>query len=113
MSDKLPLQHFTEPMHADMRYDEPDALSIHWLARYAIKCRDNPDLLENIRKELTQVLNERLSDDALFELWIKHAPGYTFEKSGVRRFLGIALAAFETAKLSMSVPVRRAQKLGK
>lgn len=110
MSQKLPLHYFTEPMHADMRYEEPDALSIHWLARYAIKCRDNPELLENIRKELTQVLSERLSDDELYDLWVSHAPGYTFEKGGVRRFLGMALAAFETAKLSMSTPIKLTQE---
>lgn len=110
MLERLPLHYFTEPMHADMRYDEPDALSIHWLARYAIKRRNNPELLENIRQELTQVLNERLSDDALFELWIEHAPGYTFEKGGLRLFLGMALAAFETAKLSAEIPTKLQQE---
>jgi hypothetical protein len=111
MSSKLPLHYFTEPMHADMRYEEPDALSVHWLARYAIRCRDNPELLETIREELTQVLNQRLPDDELFDLWVSHAPGYTFEKGGLRLFLGTALAAFETAKLSMHVPVRHAKKI--
>ena len=111
MSSKLPLHYFTEPMHADMRYEEPDALSVHWLARYAIRCRDKPELLETIREELTQVLNQRLPDDELFDLWVSHAPGYTFEKGGLRLFLGTALAAFETAKLSMHVPVRHAKKI--
>ena len=111
MSNKLPLRYFTEPMHADLHYDEPDALTVHWLARYAIRCRDNPELLETIREELTQVLKQRLSDDELDKLWGSHASGYTFEKGGVRRFLAMALAAFETAKLSMHVSVRHAKKV--
>jgi hypothetical protein len=83
MSERLPLHYFTEPIHADMRYEEPDALSIHWLARYAIKSRDNPELLEKITEELAQVLSERLFDDALFDLWVSHAPGCAFEKGGL------------------------------
>jgi hypothetical protein len=110
MSERLPLHYFTEPIHADMRYEEPDALSIHWLARYAIKSRDNPELLEKITEELAQVLSERLFDDALFDLWVSHAPGCAFEKGGYR-FLGMVLAAFETIKLSMNVPMRRTKNL--
>ncbi len=110
MPQKLPLHYFTESMNADMRYEKPDPLSVHWLARYTIRCRDNPELLETIREELTQVLKQRLPDDELDELWVSHAPGYTFEKGGVRRFLAMALTAFETAKLSMHIPVRHAKK---
>ena len=105
MPDKLPLHHFTEPMHADMRLIEPDALSIAWLARYALTCRETPDLLETIRSELATVLQAQYSDDDLSRLWLRHAPGYTFDRGGVRLFLGAALAAFETAKLSMTVPM--------
>ena len=105
MQDKLPLHHFTEPMHADMRLIEPDALSVTWLARYALGCRETPDLLETIRSELATVLQAQYSDDDLSRLWIRHTPGCTFEKGGVRLFLGAALAAFETAKLSMTNPV--------
>ena len=105
MPDKLPLHHFTEPMHADMRLIEPDALSIAWLARYALTCRETPDLLETIRSELATVLQAQYSDDDLSRLWIRHEPGCTFDRGGVRLFLGAALAAFETAKLSMTVPM--------
>ena len=105
MPSKLPLHHFTEPMHADMRLIEPDALSVTWLARYALNCREKPELLETIRSELEQVLKMQYSDDELSRLWKRHEPGCTYERGGVRLFLGAALAAFETAKLSMTVPM--------
>lgn len=103
MSEKLPLENFTKPMHADMHLDEPDALSVRWLAQYALNCREKPELLQIIIRELEQVLETQYSDDDLSRLWLRHAPGYTFDRGGVRLFLGAALAAFETAKLSMTV----------
>ena len=105
MSEKLPLENFTKPMHGYMHLDEPDALSVRWLARYALSCREKPELLEAIRSELEQILKLQCSDGELSRLWIQHAPGYTFEQGGVRRFLGSALSAFETAKLSMTIPM--------
>jgi hypothetical protein len=111
MSEKLPLENFTKPMHEYMHLDEPDALSVRWLARYALNCREQPELLETIIRELKQVLKMQYSDDDLLRLWLRHAPGYTFDRGGLRLFLRAALAAFETAKLSMTVPMRRTQKI--
>ena len=106
MSEKLPLENFTKPMHGYMHLDEPDALSVRWLARYALNCREKPELLELIRSELEQVLKMQYSDDDLSRLWLRHAPGYTFDRGGVRLFLRAALAAFETAKQSLAMPIR-------
>ena len=102
---ETPLENFTKPMHGYMHLEQPDALSVAWLAQYALRCRENPNLLETIRSELELVLQKQYSDEDLSRLWLRHAPGYTFERSELRHFLHEAFAAFETAKLSMRIPM--------
>ena len=96
---------FTQPMYSLLHLDEPDFLQASWLARYALNCREKPEVLDQILSELSAVLDHPYSDLELNEIWFNSDSGYTISGNGVRNILSIARGAFETAKLSMTIPM--------
>lgn len=96
------LHTFTQPMYPLIHLDQPDFLQASWLARYALKCRETPDVLDQILSELSAVLDFPYSDRELNEIWFNSDSGYTISGSGVRNLLSVTRGAFETAKLSMT-----------
>lgn len=97
------LKTFVQPITPFLHHDELDLFAPSWLARYALRCRDTPDLLDEIIAELESVVLFLRTDEEIDKVWFNCGIGYTASKGGIRQFLTLALGAFETAKLSMTV----------
>ena len=95
---------FTKPMYSLIHLDEPDFLQASWLARYALRCRQEPDILNQIISELSAVLDHPYSDQELSKIWFNSDSGYTMPGRSVRKVLSVARGCFETAKLSVITP---------
>lgn len=104
------LEYFVKPFNPFPNDDIPDLFSSSWLTRYALECREKPELLDRIISELKSVLFNLRSDEEIDEIWSKTGVCYTFSKGGIRILLTMALGAFETAKMSINVPMRHARK---
>jgi hypothetical protein len=104
------LEYFVEPFNPRPHFDIPDLFFASYFARYALECREKPELLDRIIAELESVLFNCRSDEEIDRVWSYTGVAYTFSKGGIRRMLTLALGAFETAKLSMSVQMRRERK---
>lgn len=99
------LKTFVQPITPFLHEDEPDLFAPSWLARYALRCREKPDLLDEIIAELESVVLVLRTDEEIDKVWFDCGVGYTASKGGIRQFLTLALGAFETAKLSMTIPI--------
>lgn len=99
------LRRFVQPITPFLHQEEPDLFAPSWVARYALRCRENPELLDEIITELESVVFGLKTDEEINAVWFNSSTGYTASKGGIRQFLTLALGAFETAKLSMSVPM--------
>ncbi len=104
------LRNFVQPITPFLHHDEPDLFGPSWLARYALRCREKPDLLDEIIAELESVVFGLRTDEEINKVWFNSFTGYTASKGGIRQFLTLALGAFETAKLSMSTPMKLPQE---
>lgn len=104
------LKTFVEPITPFLHETEPDLFTPTWFARYALRCREEPDRLNRIITELESVLWNCRSDEEINKVWFNSFTGYTASKGGIRQFLTLALGAFETAKLSMSTPMKLPQE---
>jgi hypothetical protein len=100
------LRNFVQPITPFLHHDEPDLFGPSWLARYALRCRANPNLLDAIIVELESVVFGLRTDEEINKVWLDSGLGYTASNGGIRQFLTLALGAFETAKLSMSTPIK-------
>lgn len=107
------LKTFVEPITPFLHETEPDLFAPSWVARYALRCCEDPERLNRIIAELESVVFGLKTDEEINAVWFNSSTGYTASKGGIRQFLTLALGAFETAKLSMSVPMRRARKFCK
>jgi hypothetical protein len=104
------LRNFVQPITPFLHHDEPDLFGPSWLARYALRCREKPDLLDEIIAELESVVFGLRTDEEINKVWLDCGLGYTASNGSIRQFLTLALGAFETAKLSAEIPMKSQQE---